>query len=48
MVRGRTGNSVANEFGISRRTLCYWCKAALKYNDPEAQALRDILGQDTP
>ena len=48
LVLKRSAKWTMQHFGVSRRTVCYWVKSALKYDDPEAQALRELVGRDTP
>ncbi len=45
LVLKRPTKWIVEHFGISRRTSQYWCAAALKYDDPEAQTLREKLGR---
>jgi hypothetical protein len=43
LVQKKSTRWIAQQFRISPRTVFLWTKAALDYDDPEAQALRVLL-----
>lgn len=45
LVAGRTPRWIAAKFRCSLRSVHYWVNAALTYDDPEAQALRELVGR---
>ena len=44
LVEGRPVRWIASRFRVSKRTVQLWVRAALGYDDPEAEGLRRLLG----
>jgi hypothetical protein len=43
LVLQRSTTWCSRHYGVSRRTVNYWVKAAMNYDDPEAITLQDLV-----
>jgi hypothetical protein len=48
LIQDRSPQWIRRHFGISVRTMQLWVRAALNYDDPEAQTLRDLVARGAP